>query len=245
MKLKLFALFCLLILLAGVHGAGAADVTVVIGVPSAVEACGSGSPVLLLYYPFTSLTVTDGGGCSQGDTSVTKRSEVSTPNGVGTLIDTTNNGGDGYELTPSAYDIFPQGAFTIELTVNFSVMSDEADIFFIRDGGYANYVKVSIETAGGGNDIEVNRYSNGGSDVATTFDVNLATSTEYKLVLRISDSDGPDLSINGGTSFTEGSDPLTNFGGAQTLQIIGTTNTAYNLEGTVDNLKVYSGWKTY
>ena len=215
------------------------------GVPSGVEACGSGSPVLLLYYPFTSLTVTDGGGCSQGDTSVEKTSEVSTPNGVGTLIDTTNNGGDGYELTPSAYDIFPQGAFTIELTVNFSVMSDEADIFFIRDGGYANYVKVSIETAGGGNDIEVNRYSNGGSDVATTFDVNLATSTEYKLVLRISDSDGPDLSINGGTSFTEGSDPLTNFAASQILFIIGTINTAKNLEGTVDNLKVYSGWKTY
>ena len=187
--------------------------------------------------------------CSLGDTILSSSGEIdllTNPNKV-TIVDGSNNGGDKYFLdlgSSSAYDVFPSGDATVELTVNFSFISNTANILQIYYDTN-NYFRISFSTASG-NDITITHRGDGVT-VTKTFDTNLSLDTEYLLIIKISTTLGMAISTDGGSSYlTDGSKTITAMTASGVNPSGGTLGNivAVSLKGTVDNIKFYSVWRT-
>jgi len=180
--------------------------------------------------------------CSLGDTSATLVGEVNVASGYVDITDDTANGVDYYRFDISSFDIWPAGEVTVEATINFSTISNAGIIFQISIDA-DNFFLMSFNTAAG-NDVSVSHRGNA-TTVTQVFDVNLSTSTSYSLVATCSPTSGMSLSINGGSSWTDYSAKTTN------TMTTGTSangfrvgnSTANSLIGTMDDIKVKSGFK--
>jgi len=181
--------------------------------------------------------------CSLGDNTAAKAGEIDLTTNAGklTITDDSDNGGDYYSFTMTEYNLFPAGAFTLELTVNFSVITDNAiivSVYFDADNSlFLMFDGIDLEVKHEGNNvIETN-----------TFDVNLATATEYQLVITADTVNGMDVSIDGGANWkgvpaSSTITTMTHSGSATAPLRIGNAS-ANNLEGTIDNVRIKSGWK--
>jgi hypothetical protein len=188
--------------------------------------------------------------CSDDDTTAAATGEidVSTAPGYVTLVDNTGNGNDYYEFASTSFSDFPAGAFTLEMTVNLSVVSNNGVLLHVTypAGAGNNLVRVSISTAAG-NDIIFN-HTGAGTEETNTFNTNLSTSTAYSLVLTADTANGMDVSIDGGANWIgiPASSVITTMDGTGTgsTAVRFGNDAAVNVEGTIKNMRIKSGWKT-
>lgn len=184
--------------------------------------------------------------CTVGaDTSMQQDNESNITSGYLQLTDDSDNGDDSYRLSVTTYDVFPAGAFTLKMKIDLDVISSPGQIFrFYLDSN--NYIFVYFSTASG-NDIGISHKGNG-NNVANIFDANLSVSTSYDLIITADGITGMDVSTDGGSSWigVPGSSQIT------TMTHVGTcTNCLYvgnqsgtNMEGDIDDVEIYAGYKT-
>lgn len=245
---KLFLLF-LLLTLAIAPCASARMTSVLVGGGVAATGCNYDTCAAgcTLFYWDGSTASMAANICSLGDTSasVAGEADLTTNASKITLVDGSTNGNDYYYFAvESAYDIFPAGAFTLEITVNFSAIASQSRFFSVSFDA-SNYVFVDFITTSG-NDLRI--YHNGnGTAVTKTFDANLDLNTEYSLVITADTATGMDISINGGSSWigvpaSSTITTMTHAGTGSNIFRVG-NNTANSLIGTIDNVRVKSGFK--
>jgi hypothetical protein len=184
--------------------------------------------------------------CTQGDNEATLVGEASTGAGGITLADTSDNGNDYYSFATDAFDIFPAGAFTLEMRINLSVIGTNTQLLYIilPNGVGGNAVTIRIDA---GKDILVTHIGAGTTE-ANTFNANLNTSTQYDLVITADTATGMDVSIDGGANWlgVPASSTITTMDGTGSSTggvRIGNSLTA-NAEGTITNIRIKSGYKT-
>ena len=193
-------------------------------------------------------TITNSGGCSEGDTIAAATSSVelvAAPSGKTGYAIHAPTASDYYTFDVSTDDIISDDAGTIEFDIYIDTWADVSAVFEFDDGTANN--EISIRTDGGSNtDIEF-RLIYIGNTVAVAFstsEVNGVEDTWYHIVAKwrqgVTD---PSLSlqVDAIAASTNNTD-LTNFASAGTRLRIGelqsTTNYTY-----IKNIKVYKSWQ--
>lgn len=185
--------------------------------------------------------------CTQGaDNEATLTGEASAGVGGITLADTSDNGNDYYNFDTSEFDVFPAGAFTVEMRINLSVIGTNTQPLYIvlANGAGANSLTIRINA---GKDIVVT-HTGAGTGESNTFDANLELSTQYDIVVTGDTATGMDVSIDGGANWlgVPASSTITTMDGTgSSISGVRIGNSlATNAEGTITNVRIKSGYKT-
>lgn len=196
---------------------------------------------MTFYWDMTSATITDGAGCTQGDTSAANTGEVNLTGQKLNLLDTSNGGNDYYKMAPAALNNeIPAGDITVYLKYYCSSAgADDGVLFYWYNGGSTD--RLRLQSVDG--DLVLLREAN---NVVThndiSFNTNLSQDTEYEIILKMRAVGTPKVLIKvDSTEYTDAT-ALTSFTANLNTMAIGNALSATNLEGYIDDFKVFSGW---
>ena len=189
-----------------------------------------------------SVEAMDSNVCSAGDNTGVATGEISVAGGLVVLADGSNDGGDYYTFDVSGHDIYPAGDFTITFTMDFDVIEDTGFLWRAISVGGDELMTILINN-NAGNDIQIIRKVNNIVTINETFDVNFALSTSLDVVVKGRTVGSPGMSVKiGGTTATSATVITSHLAGDPIVFLHVGNESNDNMEGTIDDVRIYSGW---
>jgi hypothetical protein len=179
--------------------------------------------------------------CTMGaDKVATLGGEANLTSGYINITDATGNGADWYYFDIAAYDVFPAGDFTLEMTIYFTSRTS-SQIIFKANFDATNYRRIQISSGG---DVQILHLGNnvGGT---VTFDTNFTTGVSYTLIIKASTTLGMSVKVNANDALTDVTNLTTTTHNGTVAAGLSMGNTSSNAAVmTVDNVRISYGWRT-